>query len=612
MVSAGSGVGRQFRFLPMTFPVAPRLSILLLAMLVAAPVSVPGALAQLAPRATPNADRLADQMRVLARNPDDLDALAEAGELSVLLGDPAAALGFFSRGDAIAPGNARLIAGRAAALTALERPGEALRLFQAAERAGYPLARMAAQRGLAYDLLGYPALAQRDYRLALRERADPEVTRRLALSLGISGDVAESARLLDPLLRQNDRAAWRARAFVLAINGDVAQAERIAAGLLPGFGPSMSPFFGRLASLDASGRAFAVHFGELTASPARLADAAMAPPIPGIEPADTRRAARETGTEVAEARSRRPRAVDPRRTRRDAGAVPEEAAPELPTRPRASSALTAAAPSAKGSIAGTLQRRGSATVARAPVPARVAPPFTVRVGTPAPNEATSVPAAAPAQVAVAQVATDVPSAPAAGPAPVEIASRPLAAVAAPVPAARDAAPPPPPATAAGAGAAAISADNRAILGAIVQRLTDGAATATTVADPSPAAPKASGPTAASRPAIARPRTPPVKPAPAKPDPAKLEPARHWVQVAGGANKSDLPKVWEKLAKTAPDLFKGKQGWTTPLRATNRLLAGPFRTASEAQAFVNQLGKSGLSAFAWQSEAGQKIERLRAR
>ena len=63
---------------------------------------------------------------------------------------------------------------------------------------------------------------------------------------------------------------------------------------------------------------------------------------------------------------------------------------------------------------------------------------------------------------------------------------------------------------------------------------------------------------------------------------------------------------------APDLFKGKQGWTTPLRATNRLLAGPFRTASEAQAFVNQLGKSGLSAFAWQSEAGQKIERLRAR
>jgi hypothetical protein len=183
-----------------------------------------------------------------------------------------------------------------------------------------------------------------------------------------------------------------------------------------------------------------------------------------------------------------------------------------------------------------------------------------------------------------------------------------------VPAARDAAPPPPPPPppATAAGAAAISADNRAILGAIVQRLTDGAATATTVADPSPAAPKASGPTAASRPAIARPRTPPVKPAPAKPDPAKLEPARHWVQVAGGANKSDLPKVWEKLAKTAPDLFKGKQGWTTPLRATNRLLAGPFRTASEAQAFVNQLGKSGLSAFAWQSEAGQKIERLRAR
>ena len=112
------------------------------------------------------------------------------------------------------------------------------------------------------------------------------------------------------------------------------------------------------------------------------------------------------------------------------------------------------------------------------------------------------------------------------------------------------------------------------------------------------------------PVAARPRTPPVKPEPVKPDPAKLEPARHWVQVAGGANKGDLPKVWDKLVKQAPAQFRGKRGWTTPLRATNRLLAGPFATAREAQAFVNELGKAGLSGFAWQSEAGQKIERLR--
>jgi cell division protein FtsN len=95
----------------------------------------------------------------------------------------------------------------------------------------------------------------------------------------------------------------------------------------------------------------------------------------------------------------------------------------------------------------------------------------------------------------------------------------------------------------------------------------------------------------------------------KNDPKILEPARIWVQVAGGANEGSLPKEWEKVRAKAPVAFKGKSGWTTPLRATNRVLAGPFKTNDEARSFVNALAKEGISAFTFTSDAGQKIVKL---
>jgi cell division protein FtsN len=93
------------------------------------------------------------------------------------------------------------------------------------------------------------------------------------------------------------------------------------------------------------------------------------------------------------------------------------------------------------------------------------------------------------------------------------------------------------------------------------------------------------------------------------DPKLLEPARIWVQVAGGANDAALVMSWNIMKSRAPAAFKGKQGWTTPLRATHRVLAGPFKTDDEARAFVNTLAKSGVQAFAFTSEAGQKITKL---
>lgn len=94
-------------------------------------------------------------------------------------------------------------------------------------------------------------------------------------------------------------------------------------------------------------------------------------------------------------------------------------------------------------------------------------------------------------------------------------------------------------------------------------------------------------------------------------PEKAEPARIWVQVAGGANEDMLAKEWARVQGQSAAL-KGKQGWTTPLRATNRVLTGPFKTSAEAMALVNQLKKQGVSAFMFTSGAGQKVARLGAK
>src|SRR3546814_14639754 len=77
-------------------------------------------------------------------------------------------------------------------------------------------------------LFPYTTLFRSDYRLALDQGKSDETARRYALSLGISGQKDAAIAILDPLLREQDRAAWRDRAFILAMNGDVDEAEKIA------------------------------------------------------------------------------------------------------------------------------------------------------------------------------------------------------------------------------------------------------------------------------------------------------------------------------------------------------------------------------------------------
>lgn len=235
-----------------------------------------------------DADLLASEIRALAADPNNLQALVRAGELALKLGDDTAAAAFFARAERIDPRNARVKAGEGALLVAAERPGDALRHFAEAEALGGDARTFAADRGLAYDLVGEQERAQREYRLALKAGANEETQRRYALSLGISGKRELALAQIEPLLRKSDRGAWRARAFILAMAGDKAGAEKIATSMMPtGMAQGLQPFFEILPGLRPADRAFAVHFGEVRPSPERLADARMVPPLAALGPDPT-------------------------------------------------------------------------------------------------------------------------------------------------------------------------------------------------------------------------------------------------------------------------------------------------------------------------------------
>lgn len=266
-----------------------------------------------------DADLLASQIRLLAANPQDLQALVRAGELALKLDDDTAAAAFFARAERIDPRNARVKAGEGSLLVSAERPGDALRHFAEAERLGADPRSFAADRGLAYDLIGEQERAQRDYRLALRAGANDETQRRYALSLGISGKRELALTQIDTLLRKSDRGAWRARAFILAMSGDKIGATKIATSMMPtGMAQGLQPFFDVLPTLRPVDRAFAVHFGEVRPSLDRANDARLVPPLAALGPdptAPVQVAAVVKAPVVVDAREERRRAREARRNR---------------------------------------------------------------------------------------------------------------------------------------------------------------------------------------------------------------------------------------------------------------------------------------------------------
>ena len=629
----------------------------------AAPVGAQTGLATGMPSQDGPGEALSRHLRSLAENPRSLAALMGAGKAALQLGDPQAAITFFGRAEEQAPGDGRVKMWIGAALVQLQQPQGALKFFAEASSMGVPEAELAGERGLAFDLTGDPRRAQRDYRLALQRGADPEITRRLALSLAISGEREPALQLLEGQLLTRDRAAERSRAFILAMTGDAAGAVRSVQTSMPnGQGSALAPFLERMHALGPSERALAVHLGHFPQNWRNLPVARPADSFASV--ASAVRAGTPAAARPAPARRSPPTAAAPEPRRQPAAPVtaaakpapqPARKAPAEPrrepaesrsqwawsgrtgetrtTRPRTETAkpaeprgqVAAALPAVRRPAPAQSAPQAGAAAQAAPVPAppvqapsrQVAiastplpglgqpaaqPPREEPAVAAAPPPASTPPAAeAPVRIAEAQPVLSAPGFSIAGSAPVETAA------AAPPPTAT--APDPAPAENLRGSRLADVAATVASLPEVVLPAASAASTAATRAAPPPAA-KASTPparTAAKAPAPAA-----KAPAPAAKKPAApAEPSRHWVQIAGGADKATFPREFARLKAKAPRL-SAHTAWTTPLKATNRLLVGPFKSAGEAQAFVNELAKADLSAFAWTSEAGQKIDKLPAR
>jgi Flp pilus assembly protein TadD len=516
----------------------------------------------------------------LGRDPRDLGALIDAGNAALTMGDADAATGFFRRADQVSANDPRVKAGLAGALVRNGKPIEAISLFNAAELAGAKPATLAADRGLAYDLVGDNATAQRLYRLALERGPDEDVTRRLAVSLAISGDRRGSEAALLPLLRKQDKPAWRTRIFALAILDEADEAVRTARTILPqNLAESMSPYLRYMPQLTRAQQAAAANLGdfprasEIGRDDPRYAQFARAS-APALAIADPAPAARATPPARDSAQRRRAERASTRQAARVAPPVPQ---------PMRQSAQPGAQPGAQQTPAPAAPARSMSKPVTASTATTVPPLAAIAEqqgnrGARATGELPALPGAKPAVAA-----------PSSMPAP---ASGLTAAASSPAL---------PPATASAeldAAAARIS---------LAEAFRD-------FGKPSTRITLAPGAVDISHITPARPKAEPVKPEPAKAAPPKPAPPSHpsriWVQLGIGQNKRALAIDWGKLARKAETAFKGQKPFVSEMGQTNRMLAGPFDSAAEANKFVAALHEAGIDGpYVWTSPAGQVVDAL---
>jgi len=206
-------------------------------------------------------EALSRNVRLIAHNPKNFQALVAAGKAALATGDTQAAVGFFGRAEELSPRSWQPQAGMGAAMVAMGDPQGALTYFSRAQAYGATQMQIAVDRGLAFDLSGDQGRAQSDYRAALNGADGSEARRRLALSLAISRDIRGAAATIEPLLVRRDAEALRLNAFILALAGDREGARRTIDAAMPGAGQRFEPFFKVLPVLRAEEKAAAVHLG---------------------------------------------------------------------------------------------------------------------------------------------------------------------------------------------------------------------------------------------------------------------------------------------------------------------------------------------------------------
>lgn len=611
---------------------------------------------------------LANAMSRLASSPRDTAALIDAGEAALKLDDPRSAIGFFGRADDVSPNNGRVKAGLGRAMLALGQTGDGLRLMEQAATLRYSDLPLLIDRGLARDLSGNQAGAQRDYQEALQRDPDNAVAlRRYAVSLGISGQVDMAERTLQPLLYKNDRAAWRDRAFILAMNGRTADALDITSKTMPpALADAIKPYIERMAMLTPGQRAAAVHMGQFPAGLVNVRVASTAVPAPQPPSATVEPAERKSG------RERPPRTRTTRAAARESAAATRIAA--APVAPSAPTPAPATPPPASAGRA-TPAPATSAPATPAPAARPVAGP--AASATPASQSPASQPAASPAPqpAPVVRAAAPTPptsTSPASPPATPRVDLRPATAVAAtprePVgtavaaqpPAARQIQGPPTPVEgavrtpAAPAASPATPAAAPATPAPAVASVP--AATPASTPTPTPAAPaestrslaeimaeisipeaerrqdvvpvnlaeiaamqaekrrqeaaEARARKAAEAKEAARRKAEAEAKAKAEAEKKRLadNPARYWVQIGVGRDKGALAFTLRRMKKDHAALAR-YDGWSAGWGQTNRLVVGPFPNLAKARAVEAEMKKAGSDAFVWRSDAGEEVDRI---
>lgn len=597
----------------------------------------------------PATGNLAEALRELGRDPQSVDALVRAGQASVELGDFASATNFFDRGLAVSPTDGRIKAGQASLALRQQRPVEALRLYDEAQAAGADMAPHAADRGMAYDLVGNNTRAQELYQIARRFDETPELIRRLALSQAIAGNQNASEATLLPLLQRADIAAYRTRAFTLAILGKPDEAVSIAETMLPErLSSRMAPYLRYMPRLTRAQQAAAADLGVFpraadigrdppeiaalsepstpAAAPVQTADARLVPAGPAMGGNRNERPAASSGRSedavfAAAAARVAPSSAQPAIAAAAPQPVPQPISqPVIQPAPQPTPQPAPALAQAPESMPAPAPVMAAASAPAAPQPASTGelPPVgavALAPTTPAPApvaaESSAVAAASavgpmqgPEQSAVATPAvfstTDVASpAPTPAPAPVMAAAPAPVLVAAAAPD--------------GAARAAAAAENVVDAVETVEEAPEPRDLAQAFADFSVAAvPQARADGAVDITTITPTREKPPEPKPAPPPappPPPPHPSRIWVQIATGRNVTALGTDWRRIRREADGLLDRQKPHVAAWGQTNRLVVGPLNNTRAANELVAALKEKGVDTFRFSSSAGEEVKAL---
>ena len=553
-------------------------------------------------------------MRRISFNPSDADAMADAGNASLALGDANAALNFFTRANALRPGNSRIVSGLATATVRTENPFEALRLFDQAVRLGASERSIALDRALAFDLLGNFGRAQQDYKLARTASISDDLIIRQSVSLSLAGQKEAADAMLVPLLQRNSASAWRARAFMLAARGELRESSRVAQGFMDASSAlRMEGFFRLMPSLTPAQKAAAIHLGHFPTRQSVGRDseqvrqiAAALPQVPVVSgdnrlipsgaalgPKST--LARDSKNTPKPDVKRDQKAQDRTEIQTAVANIPEAQKLAKTDTSRPSTATARAKIEEKQT-----PRIASVSNNALPVPETARP--LVRAALPRPAS-TPTPTPLPTQAKAIVAVEPQPNAPTITSAAKATAD--VSAVDAPPIAQAAAIASQTPETVPAAPVGSRSFDLSAIVQAIdipesEQRPSQVPVDLKTLKPQAPKATAESVKVAKVDPKIA-----------AKAKAERDHPARYWVQIATG-NANALGFDYRKLIKTYSALLKGRSPYTSEWGRTDRLLVGPFPDLKAAKKWEGDYKKAGGDAFMWKSQVGEVVNPLKTK